>query len=497
VRIPFPERIPIDRVAVAAVLLFLIQSLEKTPLYFSAGCAAFLLIAALAFNTAGGLSRASGAYVFFFAVLVVILGLGYKALLGEPADSNLRDPQTTIEVYVGAIAAMLLAVVVSRRMARKSPLLQNVLKESDMYRSCIGCIVFGIGGVFILALLGNSGVKLIAAFNQLNDLVPLAVIIGVMYEVRRSGGARSVNFPVVFAAAYLFLVYGLFGFSKAGLLLPFFCWLLPVCAMRYRLSALQLGAGLLGAFIMFQYLVPYSQYGRRFLVGNQTYSQRLQIAIRLLAHPETTRELYEEGQEENTSVHYYNKAEGFWDRLQFIAVDDSLIDLTDQGSIYGLGPIRDSFINAVPHFILADKPVLNFGNTYAHELGGLSEDDTTTGISFSPASEAYHLQKWWGVLVVAPLIWMLLFIVLDSLFGDLRTTPWGLLVLSSISHTAPEAGITGAIYMVTYGVAIFTFSAFFAAWIAPTCAIVVLGRDRRKARRPLSFRPTLAPPTPG
>ena len=496
-RIPFPERIPIDRVAVFAVLLFIIQSLERTPLYFSAGCAAFLLIAALAFNAAGGLSRASGAYVFFYAVLVVVLGLCYKALLGEPADSNLRDPQTTIEVYVGGIAAMLAAVVVSRRFARKSALLQNVLKDSDMYRSCVGCIVFGIGGVFIISLLGASGNKLIAAFNQLNQLVPLSIIIGVMYEIRRSGGTRSFNFPVAFAMVYMFLVYGLFGFSKAGLLFPFLCWLLPVCALRYRLSALQLGASLLGAFIMFQYLVPYTQYGRRFLAGNQTYSQRLDLTIRLLFHPETTRRLYKEAEEEGgISIHYYNTAQGFWDRLQFIAQDDALIDITDQGRVFGLSPIAESFLNAVPHFILPDKPVLNFGNTYAHELGGLPEDDTTTGISFSPTSEAYHLAKWLGILVIAPLVWMLLFIVFDSLFGDLRTTPWGLLVLSAISHAAPEAGVTGAIYMVTYGTAIFTFSAFFAAWIAPSCAVVVLGRDRRKARRQLSFQPALAPRTP-
>ena len=43
--------------------------LEGTALYFSAGCVVFILIAAFAFNTAGGLTRASGAYVFLYSVL--------------------------------------------------------------------------------------------------------------------------------------------------------------------------------------------------------------------------------------------------------------------------------------------------------------------------------------------------------------------------------------------------------------------------------------------
>src|ERR1035437_817679 len=153
-----------DRVAIFAAALFVIQSLEGTALYFSAGCVAFLLIAALAFNVAGGLTRASGAYLFFYSRLCVIVGICYKAFLGEPAQSNLLDPRTDIEVYVGGITAMLVAAFVSRRFTRKSGLLQNVLKESGMYRASVGCIAFGIGGPFIIFLLGDAGVTLNSAF---------------------------------------------------------------------------------------------------------------------------------------------------------------------------------------------------------------------------------------------------------------------------------------------------------------------------------------------
>ncbi len=96
VRIPYPERIPIHRAALVAVAFFVIQRIEGTTLYFSTGCLVFLLLATFAFNAAGGLTRTSGAYIFFYSLLVVVVGIGYKAFLGEPAQIQpcVLDPRT-------------------------------------------------------------------------------------------------------------------------------------------------------------------------------------------------------------------------------------------------------------------------------------------------------------------------------------------------------------------------------------------------------------------
>jgi hypothetical protein len=485
VRIPFPERIPLNRVAIFAVVLFLIQQLEHTALYFSIGCAAFILIATFAFNAAGGLTRASGAYVFFYSTLVVILGLCYKAYLGEPAQSNLEDPSTTIKAYVGSIAAMLAAVIVSRRFSRKSGLLQHMLKESEMFSSSVGCIAFGVAAPILLRLLGDSASGLRSAFAQLNQLIPLGIIIGVMYEIRRSGGSRSVNLPVLLAVGYFFLL-GIAGFSKQGILTPFYCLLLPMCALRHRLSLLTVASSVVFAFLTFYYLVPFAQYGRSLRVPGATWSQQLVIALPLLEHPEQTRRLYEATQEgvRGGGGVYFNTPQGFWDRLQFISVDDQLIGFTDRGHILGLAPLEESFVNAVPHFIWPNKPHPKLGgNFYAREMNIEAEtggdEDTTTGISFSPTSEAYHMAGWVGVLVIAPLLWFLFFVVFDSLFGDLRTTPWGLLALVLISHTAPEGALSGLIYLLTFGAEILAFCALFATFVAPPLGVLLVGSARR------------------
>lgn len=486
VRIPFPERVPIARVALFAIALFVAQWLEGTPLYFRFGSAVFILIAAFAFNTAGGLTRASGVYIFFYSTLVVIVGLCYKAFLGEPAQSNLLDPRTDIEVYVGGIAAMLAAVIVSNRFRRKTGLLQHLLKESQMYRASVGCMLFGVVGAFVMYLVGS--IRLETAFAQLNQLIPLGIIIGVMYEIRRSGGTRSINLPMVLVGTYSFWWWGLIGFSKQGMLLPLACWLFPVCALRFRLSALQVLSCLAVVFIVFYYLVPYSEYGRSQVDETMTFDQRAAVAYKLLEHPEQTRQTYNEIEDTASRVGgaYFDTPQGFWDRLQFISIDDGLVNITDNGKVLGLAPMAEAIRDTVPHVFWPGKPKAAFGgNFYAHEIGlGLSEEDTTTGISFSPTAEAYHMEQWTGVLVVAPLVWFLLFVVYDSLFGDVRDSPWGLLVVALFAHSAPEGMLTGVIALLTFGVEVLVFCALFATWVAPLLATAVLGPDRRRTANP-------------
>jgi hypothetical protein len=502
VRIPFPERVPINRAVLFAVALFVIQKLEGTPLYFCAGCMVFLLVAAFAFNAAGGLSRASGAYIFAYCMLVVIVGLCYKAYLGEPAQSNLLDPRTDIEAYIGSVAGMYAAVVVSRRFTRKTGLLQNILEESKMHRASVGCILLGIGGAFALAALGESAVRLQSAFNQLNQLIPLGIIIGVMYEIRRSGGTRCTNTFILIGAAYYFFFAVVF-FSKQGMILPFYCWALPICAQRYRLSIVQLFGGLLAISILFYWLVPFSQYGRGTVPeGGATFTQRIELATSLLEHPNRTRRAYLEDQENQAYAgpgslgSYYNKPQGFWDRLQFISEDDALINYTDQGHVFGLVPIQAAFLNVIPHFLWPNKPTLNIGNGYYHELNGEAqgEGDTTTGISFSPTGEAYHIAGWTGIFVLAPILWFMLFTIFDSLLGDIRSSAWGLLAMAMVSHAAPEGGITFIPYLCSFGIEILIFCAFFATWFAPSLATLVLGPERRAAPRNIPFRPRLRLP---
>ena len=158
-RIPYPERFSLGQAIGFATVLSGIQLYQGTSPYFSLCGFLFIVIAVIAFNLAGGLSRPSGAYVFFYAVLVVIVGLCCKAVLGEPADSHLSHPLLTMEVYLGGISGMLLAVFVSRRLTTKRPLLGRMVTDENIQNATIGCMVTGIALTLILTLQFLNGQK--------------------------------------------------------------------------------------------------------------------------------------------------------------------------------------------------------------------------------------------------------------------------------------------------------------------------------------------------
>ncbi len=187
-------------------------------------------------------------------------------------------------------------------------------------------------------------------------------------------------------------------------------------------------------------------------------------------------------------IAYYNTPQGFVDRLQELSIDDALIHRTVQYGPIGLYPILFAFENLVPHFIWKDKPTILYGNVYAHEIGLLGDEDNTTGVSFSPTSESYHLAEWAGLLLVAPCIWICLFTLFDSLCGDVSKSPWGLLVILLYSHIAPEGGISGVIYTFGYTTVAILFAAVFGAYVMPVVGTFFIGPEGIILRRGAPIR---------
>jgi hypothetical protein len=65
-----------------------------------------------------------------------------------------------------------------------------------------------------------------------------------------------------------------------------------------------------------------------------------------------------------------------------------------------------------------------------------------------------------------------------------------------ISHTAPEGALSGLMgTMTTTGTEAIVFSAYFAAWVAPIFAVLVLGAERQPIRRLLVRRSATVEPS--
>ncbi|HXC62090.1 MAG TPA: hypothetical protein VNV63_05410, partial [Nitrospiria bacterium] len=310
---------------------------------------------------------------------------------------------------------------------------------------------------------------------------------------------RSVNLPVLVSGAAL-LTTGLLGFSKEGIITPFICWIIAASSQRFKVSRTQIVMGILGTIFIVRYLVPYSQYGRNY--REETFQGNVRVSLTFLTDLSTVREEYLAEQEETVereNLAYFDTPQGFFDRLQELSIDDALIHRTVENGPIGIYPIIFGFENLVPHFIWKDKPTILYGNVYAHEIGLLAEEDTTTGVSFSPTSEAYHLAEWTGLLLLAPAIWIVLFALFDSLCGDLTKSPWGLLVMLLYSHIAPEAGISGLIYSFGYTTIAIVIAAIFGAYVMPVVGTFFIGPEGILIRRgaPIRSLPRrLLPPQP-
>ncbi|HEV2575809.1 MAG TPA: hypothetical protein VGU25_01245 [Acidobacteriaceae bacterium] len=499
-RLPFPTRISVQKTFVFSAVVFITQLIQHTDLTFAALFFAYIMLSVITFNTAGGLARASGAYVFWFALLTCIVGGLWKIVLNEPGDSNLVSPTVTMSIYVVSMMTILAALLISHRVTRNTQGLSVVMHADrlNLGHAALGCFVANQLAVWANDYLPHGNGSLVNIINQENVFIPLCILLGTIHTIRISGGRRSVSILTLVAGGLMFFFGGLVSYSKQGMFTPIVCWGIAAASQRYRLRVWQLI--LLAAFAVYsvEILSPLSQVGRALIPGNAGVSERLMLSVDLLSHPKRLRADYLEGAGvPDDSGHiagyaagYFDTPQGLMDRLNIIRPDDRLVTYTLQGHTAGKMRVVYYFMDWIPHFILPNKEALmpvgvsNAGNYYAHEIGGLlAPDDYTTGISFSPSAEAFHMDYYEGIVVVGVFVWTLLFIVVDFICGDVRQSPIGLLAVVGFAHVAPESLIGNLVYFIFFNDLGIVIAIVFCTYFAPIIGQLLSGpQDPRIAR---------------
>jgi hypothetical protein len=492
-----------------AAVLFVVEQLEHTDLTFSLLVFSFIVLSVFTFNVARGFSRPSGAYVFFYSSMTVITAVTWKAVLGEPAQTRLQDPILDLALYNASMIGILAAVLATRVVlsGKRSFSARIGADQIDLGNAALGCFI-----IFLLLMVinsfGGAGVEhILTAVNQVNFFAPFAVIFGTLNAIRKSGGRRTFDW-ISGTALLVTVVSGAMAFSKQAMFAPLVGWLMVVASTRLKLRNIHVIGIATVTVVAFFVLVPLSQLGRD-LVPEQgiTFSQRLALAGDLFIHPFQLHQNFVDSENRTDALSadagvvngYYNTSQGFIDRLSILPADDNLNTFTDKGHILGPAPLLFDFINWVPHFILPNKEkydigggvYANQGNYYAHEMGKLGPDDTTTGISFSSTAEAFHLGGWAGLVLFAPPIWFALFLVSDFLCGDTRGGPWGLFLIAYFAHAANEGALGSIIGWIWLGTLGQVLIMFFCLRFAPILGMLLSGHaDRRRATpgaSPISF----------
>ncbi len=446
-RIPAPDRLPWQYVILFTSALFVGQVLEGTDFLFAVLTAVYILLWALAFNISGGIRYPSGAFIFFNGFLNVVLGLAFKVFLGQPGERNLVAPNATMFVYCIGMTMLLGVAFVTRGLRPERGMLHTLDSPEEYKKAAIICLVVGFI-IYTISLVARSN-PIISILAQINKLPQLGVMLATSYEITRSNGKRSFNWIVTAGLIVLFL-FGLFSFGKEGMLVGFVAYLVAAWLHNYDFPKIQIVVSIALALVFSYYLVPYSQYARGF--KSTTISGNLAVAFGFLTDLNGTRRLYEATLEDfdlSIEPHLYDKREGFIDRLIVLPADDALIGYTNQGNVYGLTAAYAEFANVVPRFLWRNKPTINTGNAFGHELNELSEDDETTGIAFSATAVSYHEAKWLGILLLLPLTIFLYCIANDTVMGSAKWAPWAMVAVLDASHIAVEAGLTGPLYYAT------------------------------------------------
>ena len=481
-RLFLPLRIPVARALVFSSVLALVELVEGTGPMYVLLVFVFLMLSTFAFNVAGGFSRPSGAYIFFYSTLTAGVGTVYKALVGQAAETHLYAPLQTIAVYAATSGLLLAAAYLTRKIATTRDGIAGVLRvpKINLRTSATGCMVmvFLINGSFAL-FPGGSG-SILHAIAMVNYFLPLGILIGTVATIRDSNGRRSTSLLTI--GAMTFSTYqGLLSFSKQGMFTPFVCWVIGAAWASYRLRPKHFAVIIAFCLVAQNFMVPLANVGRVDVITGSP-AERLGILEKYVEHPV----LLSKTNEERVAAYagadywYYGKPQGIIDRLTMLPNDSQLIAFTDQGHFFGYLPVVYYFQNWVPHFIDAHKlEGINVGgNRYAHEMGQLADDDQTTGISYSPTAEAYHLDGWKAVLLVQPCIFLLVFITTDAVCGDVRAQPWGLLPMLLFSHIAPEELLSGSITYVWIGNIGTIFCILICGYVAPVFGHLLKGRER-------------------
>lgn len=472
-----------------AFLLGLVELTQGSDPYCVACMLVFIIIAADAFNRCEGFRYASGSYIFFGATLTLLIGAVWKAILWQPLDRNLLDPQRTFSVYAVGMVGFWIAAVLNSRLRAKKAFMQADIPIQHQMRAALGCLVIGISIMFMGAIMqaaGSAGIS--SALQQINALPALGVMVAVYYQLRNTAGEQSFSKVALICALSSFLV-GVAAFSKQGMFTPFAAWALSALAVGYRTTAKHIAILSICAVAAMYVLVPYSQYGRS---HREEFGGPVDAIVMMITHPEDIvqkakeNEELQAAQQKDIGYRFYDQPQGFFDRLTMVAPDDALIARTGRGYTKGWDIVAACFMNLMPRFVFPEKPDLHIGNSYAHEVGILADDDVTTGVSFSPFSEAYHIGGWVSLLILTSTLLFMLFWIADSFVGSLDASPWPLLFVLNFSHTAPEGGITGSIYTGVYGLLTVTFAIFVATKIAPLLGSVLMGPE--KAILPLPQR---------
>lgn len=476
----------------AATPLLIAQLLIGTAPYFAVAVYVSLLVVILTLRVIG-FATIAGVLIGYFAFRYLVLSQVFKTLYGQPGQTNLAAPETTIFVLLVGITAMCAAAVVVSVLQRDRKVISLDFSPSTLTH--VRNICFAIGFIILLSTGGMSSSEsgeaqyggLVGVIKQFSSLSYFAVMAETWRTLKRTDGKVSVSPSLVFMLAALSFV-GLTVNSKFGVAQPFIAYLLASVAFRRRISRRQIAVSAFGAVLFIGAVYPIIHILR-------AYNDRADITMELSSMAEFVSEsladpsfifrqwdqlkatpddtVYAQG------LYYLGSSDDLLGRFLLIANTDTIVSAVNHDGPYGMGLVLAGIDSSIPHFLSPDKLQNSTGDIVTWYYGL-----RRWGMIGYPANgllaDCYAALGWAGVVIIPFVLLVLLLGQLQLAGQRIAGNLLGAFLLLINLHSFGEANIQQYITTILRGLPQYLF-----AIVASTYFVnALLGRHRVRATRP-------------
>jgi hypothetical protein len=443
-----------------ALVLMILQLATGTSLLFAELTFVAVVSSVLSVNCAGGLKTLAGCCFAVVALKVFIVAEVAKVWFGEPGQSRLEEPNTTMGVLALSMVALWIGSLVCLPFRPRKVVLPRTLDPELLRIMTILSFVVGTMSGFVAQFLGvtEDGAVAIGGLSgmlrRISACAPLAIVAGTAYTIITSDGRRifSVYNAVPFLAEF---AIGILSTSKQAIFDPFFYLVITGMAFRFPWQRSHLVAGMLSAFLAVFVLFPFGQVARNYTRGptiRETYRKTVEWLGENIKRPRFFLEQYEQYKEaaaDEAMGRYFNQPNGFLERMALIKPADMLITTTLREGQSGWSSIVSGLKDLVPRIFLPRRYV-NVPNELGYKAGVIDENNFGTSVSFGFAADAFSSFGWQGVGLSSFAIGILVIVITRLLVGPFERNIWPLVLLGAYQVGIAEANVGGVLQAIIY-----------------------------------------------
>ena len=392
-----------------AGVLFVAQLILGTAFYFAA-CVLIALLVAIFTCRRIGLDTIGGVLIAAFAVRYLLFSQIIKTAYGQPGDSNLAAPETTIAVLLVGIVSMCLAALVVARMLGDRQLI--IFRQAPENLSRVRDISFLIGfGVLVVTRSGDASNTqfggLVGFAKQLTNLGYFAIMVETYRVLVLTDGRRTLSTYLLVMLAALSII-GIAFNSKTGIIQPYLAYLLASIIYRRTITPRQLVVTVVGVLVFVAFVYPIVHILRAYTErGGITAELGMVVGLLTdaLASPRFFNDLWEmmKSTPDNSlyaqGLNYLGSRDDLLSRFLLIANTDTIVNAVNVDGPYGPDLIRAGLDTAMPYFVAPNKLQVSTGDIVTWYYGL-----RTWGEVGYPANgllaDCYAALGWLGVAVI-------------------------------------------------------------------------------------------------